>query len=329
MLHHILRPTIWGGLLGLFLGGCALDPVQVPALPQEPRLVAYAVVIPTPDDEASAELAVYVSRSRDLTEPATWDFNVGDTLYADDNVAFINGFPELFLFDVVPGARVALRKDGQLVRQFNEPSDPFTPVIFFDVVEAPTSGSTYEVSVEAPGYPTITARQSVPATVSPQSMALIPDNVPDPDPEMLGFSYSRLSITFADPPGQRNYYRVQVARLDTLPNQQVRLSPVRPRRLSASVTGDDFTDDTLFDGQTFTWQLGLFNNEDGTPPTGRYIVYFNTVSEDYFAFSRSLDIIDGTAQQQFAEPTDLFHNFEGGYGVFYISGRATVRELEF
>lgn len=195
----------------------------------------------------------------------------------------------------------------------------------------PRSGVEYSIKIEKKGFETVTANGTVPPKVALKNCELTPFAGLDSD----NLAFSKLSLTFADPADQINYYEIMVLgygqekdkyRLTTndkiITSESYYPSPVLmdadlPKRLLFS--------DRLINGKSHTVEMTFHANQAliggklYMTPNLLYIS-FRSVSKDYYLYYTSLlkhtynrrsDMLFGIA-----EPSPVYTNIQNGYGLF-------------
>jgi Domain of unknown function (DUF4249) len=307
-----------------------LEPIEIP--PQPSRIVAFCELF---NDPAREQFAV-LSRTRNIGGPVDYDVQPGDTIFASPDRVVIN--PDLF-FDYVPGATVELLKADTPVKTFWS-ADAFLKNFFVADTIPFISGQPYTLRVQAPGFETITATQTAPASVS-----------------LIGAKYSRntfqapgigqsdeVILTFQDPPGVGNVYAVDILQEERV----LRSIFVKGTwqqyyenfwRLTETIQIDNnavnarFLTDRLMDGQRYEWRIGVrlaYLLDPNKPIPDQYLklfVRFRTTSEDYVQYQRSIEAARTALDNPFAEPVAPFSNFNNGIGIFVISGKPDTLSL--
>ncbi len=226
----------------------------------------------------------------------------------------------------IPDATVRLFVDGQLKLFMKYDKISGYMADFF-----PKAGIEYSISVEKEGFETVTTKGTIPSKVAIKNCELTPFAGLDND----NHAFSRLSVTFADPADQTNYYEIMVLgygqekdkyRLTTndkiITSESYYPSPVLmdadlPKRLLFS--------DRLINGKSHTVEMTFHANQalirGKLYMTPNYLfIAFRSVSKDYYLYYTSLlkhsynrrsDMLFGIA-----EPSPVYTNIQNGYGLF-------------
>lgn len=207
---------------------------------------------------------------------------------------------------------------------------------FTSATEFPQVGPTYRVQASAPGFATVSSTSSIPGQL--QGLRMDTTRILNPDSSVD----LQIDLHFQDPLGEANFYIIEIIgeylyidQAETLyfdfPVAFTCTDPnIDTDNQLADITGDSFYDraylrDAAFDGQAYTLRLLLpddfFIDEDenfallGT-------VSFTMGGADYFNYRRSVEAYENSVDNPFAQPTQVFTNVEGGFGIF--AGRKRV-----
>ncbi len=198
---------------------------------------------------------------------------------------------------------------------------------------APIIGETYTIIVSAPGFTSVTATSSIPATVPIQSV--------DFSPVFKGRGTNDLSInfkiavTFSDPVEIRNFYHLvfyqelQSYSLDS--NGDTILSPnvtlVRPQRIDLDNAsqplvkhfdnGSFLIKDESFNGSKVTFYLnGDYSLNASQYIPGNFLVELRSVSEAYYNYHLSITRQSNPKNGPLSEGVYVDDNIENGEGIF-------------
>ncbi|MCB0643404.1 MAG: DUF4249 domain-containing protein [Phaeodactylibacter sp.] len=190
-------------------------------------------------------------------------------------------------------------------------------------------GKTYELRVSHPDYGTVSATQTMPIPVPLQEVEYRPlesNDFEQPNGEVR--------LTFQDPAGEENYYEFLITNYCEftieLPNGEILLDTFE----NSIYLDQDFNvdpnlymgfdgtalliSDRNFDGQTITIgpQFNSYGCFDAPNLVSQgFVVYWRTVTKDYFNYSTSLRDSESAAENPFAEPVSVYSNVEGGVGA--------------
>jgi hypothetical protein len=235
----------------------------------------------------------------------------------------------------ITNATILLYKDGVLKDTLEY--DPSPDISFYPLgfgpMQGPLAGEAYRVEVSAPGYKSVYAETLIPEKV--RLDAVIIDRVGYFDDS--GLVYSKLTISFTDPPEEDNYYEIVVTSI----GMEYRASAYRTLSTFEPfiVNEPHYPDETridlknpnrlLFNDKTFNGQqteldlyyfasqrLGvthLLNSEILSVQlrniSYEYYLYQSTILHS--SFNREADILYGLG-----EPMNVISNIENGYGIF-------------
>jgi hypothetical protein len=204
-----------------------------------------------------------------------------------------------------------------------------------------TVGSRYRLVAEHPGFDPVEASDVVPVPVPILSWDTATVEIDNPFETSTGREYR---FTFADPPGEKNYYMLEVIQAEEFfinyifnPNtgefvpDTVWLDvpffyPVGMNTTDQVIASenDSFLGETLTFGDQFFFSDNLFEGSTrefvvrvSEPfPGARYILRLSTLSEAYYRYRVTARRFLNTNGDPFAEPVLVFSNVEGGLGVF-------------
>ncbi|CCH00532.1 hypothetical protein FAES_2523 [Fibrella aestuarina BUZ 2] len=193
------------------------------------------------------------------------------------------------------------------------------------------AGTTYTLTIAAPGYPTATSQCTVPAVVLPSQISA--DSVTETN------FYDRLlyraRLDWQDPAGQTNYYRVSGVGLALVkvsyaprPNAPLRdTSYVVSTSLgfaSTTLLSDDNRDGGAFSSVRGTVWKGAFPY---TPQTIDMRLDLNHIDVNYYRYQEALERQRSVGDNPFAEPVLIPSNIQNGLGCFgaYTKSSLTVK----
>lgn len=176
----------------------------------------------------------------------------------------------------------------------------------FDVI----AGQRYEMKLTTPQGDNLTAFCVIPPQIDKQGIKLVKTKV-EPSPFSDGTEYF---IQWKDFPNQKNYYSAFILTyLETSLPQVV--------RLEGGGAAYGIEDDKVENGEVKTsqsWQL--IGKQTGSNGPYQYVRYQTLLvchtDENYAKFHKSLEEIKRNNDNPFAEPSRLYSNVKGGFGVF-------------
>lgn len=218
-----------------------------------------------------------------------------------------------------------LYRDGVLIASFVK-----TPASSQSVIEAQVDlvadQGTYELRIQSPGLPDVSAVQTMPSRVPILSAEIDLDGGVDPFGEVA----DRLDVTFQDPAGSRDYYLLRVYQRYETPvgsgQYQYYEKYLEPFSPVAEPSGDGaiIVEDASFNGKQFTLSvLDYFESFEGND----FAVVLYHIDEDRYRFERSSYLYRNADGNPFAEPVTLHSNVEGGYGLFSLSAADSLTIL--
>ncbi|MET4074194.1 DUF4249 domain-containing protein [Hymenobacter sp. UYCo722] len=283
----------WGGLL-LALTGC-IDQISAD-LPAPPKVLVVNSIL-TPD----SLFRVQVSRVTSATDASS-------RLLAVAQVSLLTP----------GGAMEMLRSQGDGL--YYSPTKP-------------VSGTPYTLQVAAPGYPSVSATDTVPVLVPIREAWFSFPTGTDRNNELLG----TIVVRFDDPAQTANFYEIS--------GYQESQFLILDARGNAALTAEDDSglnskslvfSDKLFNGRSFELRAsflthghssGGFNNGQPTGPTTRPPrLVLRSISRAYYQYRKSWtrhlynqgskgDTYDLNQLLFLGDPSTMYSNVDGGYGV--------------
>lgn len=210
----------------------------------------------------------------------------------------------------------------------------------------PIAGIRYRLHVESPDGLEVRAASSapLPPRITHSSLDLV---AMDDSSSRFPTNTYRLSIRFADPPIEENFYRVGLYSYrstysdGSAPDSAYRSATVYAPAFgwfcgfsdaldgssgyaSVADTCDSFVvTDRLFDGEEYSWAGNIdLNVSPEMPHKERLLLVVSSLSRDYFEYQRTL--MDNIMTGPFVEPVPVYTNIEGGVGVFAGYSNANI-----
>ncbi|MFZ5999812.1 MAG: DUF4249 domain-containing protein [Bacteroidota bacterium] len=200
----------------------------------------------------------------------------------------------------------------QLTQVANEPK-------MYRGTTKPSLGKTYRVQVDIPGYDRAEAIGYVPIVTPIES-------VETEQAHSDGSTYTRIKITFTDPPGE-SFYSVSLASSyfyiinmkDTVWNEY----PIYIERDDAGleeqgISGPEvLIDDTFFDGKKHTISVRLNGGWGGQTPLGpNSRLVFSSLGASFYKYKVTTNLQNAARDNPFAQPVQVFSNVKNGVGIF-------------
>ncbi|MCX6318151.1 MAG: DUF4249 domain-containing protein [Bacteroidetes bacterium] len=197
-------------------------------------------------------------------------------------------------------------------------------------------GKVYTVAVSAAGYTTAQASAAVPS----QSVIAGVTRIRNSRTTASGTPQDEITIKLSDPPGERNFYLVQLWGAgfgNPFGNSIYCVSTTDKDVEDIGDNTDPFDPDNCYDGGLLLMRDDNFNgglkqlrlfvdasqlDEYNDPVTHRiYRPYIHVyrISEDEFKYNKSNNAYTNTGDNPFAEPINIFSNVKNGYGIFSLS----------
>ncbi len=190
------------------------------------------------------------------------------------------------------------------------------------------SNATYELVVNSERYGILKATQEVPNLVSIDSVNYresVRITAPYLEEEDL------FEVTFTDPGNEENYYWITVEFENIMSFDSMEFSNIgflnKPTVYDALLNIENHFvvfEDKNINGQIYT--VSIYNNTWKGYESEFFITYkLHSISSDLYLYLKTLDEYNATADNPFAEPSILYHNMEGGLGMFGIFQTASKR----
>lgn len=200
-----------------------------------------------------------------------------------------------------------------------------------------TQGLTYTLRVEAPGYPPIEGRSTLPP---PPAVTAFRDTLVPPADALSRRRITQVALTLADPPDVRNRYGLLVVQARWSEDQMTGQRTPLPPSLFTFESNDPalgesdfdflntgttryreaFFTDGLFDGSTYTLdfdlQYDLPRDEAEVVIRRAFAVVLLSVTDDFYQYRKTASEQSVANENPFAEPLRVHSNMTGGLGVF-------------
>ncbi|MFH0761756.1 MAG: DUF4249 domain-containing protein [Bacteroidota bacterium] len=189
----------------------------------------------------------------------------------------------------------------------------------------PLTGVNYRLTVDYPGLNSVEATTTVPEMVPIYSWDTL-IKVSE-----WGYRDYVLKVVFNDPADVANYYGISVF----VTYKEIDYYTMKPTgkvitRLvyiysdsdlflqdeSHNYGGKIYFDDLLFDGQTKTTEVGLYDYAFEEADTAWVDVHLEQLDPAYFKYVVSNEAYQSTHNNPFAEPVQVYTNVSGGLGIF-------------
>lgn len=251
----------------------------------------------------------------------------------------VNIFETSSVFDTsakksITNANVLIYRNGQLFDTlfYDSSSDHFYPFVFRPF-QGPAAGDHFQLEATAPGFPVVVAETTIPEKVLLDTVTI--DRIGFFDES--GLVYSKLSVSFSDPPDEDNFYELVVSAIGEeykpkafrslktyetfIINEphyppETRIDLKNPSRLlfnDKTFAGQHIEMSCYFSANQRFGESHLLNAEI-------LAVHLRNVSPEYYHFqttllhssyNRQADILYGLG-----EPLNVASNVENGYGLF-------------
>ncbi|MBN2764795.1 MAG: DUF4249 domain-containing protein [Paludibacteraceae bacterium] len=223
-----------------------------------------------------------------------------------------------FSFTEVPINSYSVINDSIHVMLFEDNKKVLDTKVLSDTLQTdilPVFSRTYMLKVCVEGFDTIYAYDTIPQSVYIDDATIIQPIAIN----KYGDRISQASITFSDPPGQRNYYELLIGK-----NYDYETEITDPVLLNEGDIGyrptTYFFSDELFNGQKYTLRINKdlgFNVPVKTilrSVSRNYYMYRKYWTRHYFNQTTDESGLRGIIYK--AEPQPMFNNIINGYGIF-------------
>lgn len=230
---------------------------------------------------------------------------------------------------LVHGGSADLYQDGQKWLSLQPLSQDSSFVLQGVLPHALKHGSTYEIKVEHPDYPKVSASQLMPADLDVDS-ARVKRNVAS---GQFGETFDMIEIFLADEPGVKNYYELKVyvrypiveydpgtQTYDTLGFQEypIYFEEFTDPNMVYGFRESGLIGDQFFDGQAYKLQARV-SGGSFLP----YVIRVRNITEDFYRWSRSYQAKYNTEDNPLIEPISIFNNLVDGLGIFSVAAEKT------
>jgi hypothetical protein len=310
--------------LGLFfLLGCSEDffsPIVEVDIPEaEKKLVAFSHI-----EEGEQKIYALVTKNRKITDPMAFPL-----LRSDTSIVNTPQGPWKFVYndyapDTVTSVKVEVFKNERFWLELTR--DPKFGLYFSAALGAPIRfevGDRYTIRVSAPGYETIEATENMPAPVALDTFEIRKNiRVVNPSDPFIQDLVDEYTLVFVDPAFQTNYYQADIKFSDSTGQESVSYG-LTSLELNAEY---GMMRDESFNGQMARWKVHELNRISGHGFRYYYLeLGLRSISESMFTYQLSLNRYYETKDNPFAEPTILYTNFKGGYGLFSLASKRTKK----
>lgn len=219
----------------------------------------------------------------------------------------------------IKDATVELFKNGELIVTL--PYFELAPHFYVDNLPEPLSFESveYELKVSAPSLEPVSSKQIMPKAVEILSAEYDPEGAVNSE----GDRVDEFTIEFQDPPGEENFYRLQVWRENEFFTNDVYLENLEP--LAEEYDGNIYLKDSSIDGKKYTWRVGTYPYFSDPAAEEKFRVELFSITRDQYLFARSASLSYENDDNPFAEPVIVHGNIEGGNGIFSLG----TKDVEF
>lgn len=236
--------------------------------------------------------------------------------------------------EYVDNAIVELYRKEELLAQlqFSEEKDKISNLPFYSAGDfQPQVGIKYTITVDVPGFETITAHSQIPTPIQLVSAEITDLQFFEPLAEKQTTVRYNVSVAFEDPSMVENYYHINllqqfrpfdILEQDTLYFQEETWPVLFSNQMNtnfqvAHIGGGLLLKDEGFDGQTIRRELPIeFTYLPTRNELGKLFIELRAVSKEYYQYFSTISRQEGVSDTPFSDPVIVYDNINGGQGVF-------------
>lgn len=195
--------------------------------------------------------------------------------------------------------------------------------IYYSSTQKPEIDKRYELTVHAPGFPSVKASSKIPETESVSILEIEVDSTYlkevleklEDNPDYLAdfTKHVPCKASFLDPSNEKNFYELRL--LFGYNNSAGTLKYGEFPFLNLNGVRETFlTEDTQFNGtiNSFNFYIPIANFLSSK----KIYVSLRILSPDYFNYQHTKSLQDGLSEDPFAQPVIVHNNIENGAGIF-------------
>ncbi len=193
----------------------------------------------------------------------------------------------------------------------------------------PVAGQHYKLIASAPGFKTVETEMTMPNVVPIIDVKWDSTKIPQTPPNVFIQFNIPFTMTFQDPPNQKNYYEVNL----NVYGESFRYDPVTGEKITqnfitshavwirdpAIAEEDEFVplwSDASFDGKLYEANLDATFTRQPNQTVHRVELRLFNVSEEYYKYFETLRVARNVEGDPFAQPVQVYTNINDGLGVF-------------
>lgn len=288
-------------LVGLY--SCEKD-IYITPPPYTPQLVVGGMMT-----NADSLIAIYVGRNYGIFEPS----NYYDAILDNAKVLI---YKDGMMFDSLP---LVSRVINQMeYRSYYKKYSASLNDVYGE--------SNIEIRVSHPDYPNCSAITKLPSLVSIQqaryiSNAGVVSNPFDGDEQ----TYDGIELTIDDPANEENYYEIRVAQTALDWNNELYTQYARMPESYGRYAWSLLFSDAEFNGSLHRKLVLIDATYMNTNEPFKLICH--NITKEKYLYLKSLIANDGTADNPFAEPANIYGNIQNGLGIFSLD-RETIYPVQ-
>jgi hypothetical protein len=207
--------------------------------------------------------------------------------------------------------------------------DIYVPSNYRSKAGFPLPGHEYEIRVNSPGLPEASARVLIPGMVHIDHVDTSLVKLSGTFQEWESNIRLYCDIAFTDPENEKNYYLLYVYRKPSFSSNTSNMvfscqDPIVEEYLNhgTMMEGVAFSDKSI-NGKKYLLRVTLNGKDIGKPFYNDYVessmktIYFRlyNITEAYYQYIQTLNLFLRNYKNPLAEPTQVFSNINGGYGI--------------
>ncbi|MCB0687511.1 MAG: DUF4249 domain-containing protein [Saprospiraceae bacterium] len=226
--------------------------------------------------------------------------------------------PDLHSFPgIIHDARITLQIGDQPYTDWQQDNDLLYKITAFNVSDH--QGEIASLRIEANDFTTVYSEIQIPTLPKIREITYGFHQAISDD----GTRIDQLKLKLDDPVDEENFYGLQAfySRLrfrDTTNMFDTVRVFLEADELVTEGGSPLFFSDATFNGRQAELRIRAYNYNPPSRDSGQVIVQVLTFPKDYYLYLKSVEVFNNADGNPFAEPADLYSNFENGTGIFSI-----------
>jgi hypothetical protein len=181
----------------------------------------------------------------------------------------------------------------------------------------PVVGKRYDIKVTSSKYNSVGSSSYIPEPPANAQWEITGEI----EIEGVGLPYKLIDLNFTDNANETNFYKITGLVEHPIIDPDGTLAPFRRSlELSTESDSENFGDyeviisDLTFNGLNHKMQIRVLDVEKLVVP--KLIMSISSISQDYYDYKQTERLQAKTIGNPFAQPTNVYNNVEGGFGIF-------------